>query len=44
MRGGVWSISFHDPDGMWSEVMWMGPGASFDRIGSPPEWDMIDPS
>ena len=41
--GGVWSISFHDPDGAWSEVMWMGPDASFADIKSPPEWEMIEP-
>jgi len=44
MGSSVWSISFHDPDGMWGEVMWMGPDASFDGIKSPPEWEMIDPS
>ena len=43
MGGSVWSISFHDPDGAWSEVMWMGPDARFDHIKSPPEWEMIDP-
>ena len=43
MGGGVWSISFHDPDGAWSEVMWMGPDARFADIKSPPEWEMIDP-
>jgi catechol 2,3-dioxygenase-like lactoylglutathione lyase family enzyme len=44
MGGSVWSFSFHDPDGMWGEVMWMPPGASFDDIKRPPEWEMIDPS
>jgi hypothetical protein len=24
--------------------MWMPPGASFDDIKRPPEWEMIDPS
>lgn len=43
MGGGVWSISFHDPDGMWGEVMWMSADASFDAIKPPPEWEMIDP-
>jgi catechol 2,3-dioxygenase-like lactoylglutathione lyase family enzyme len=43
MGGSVWSISFHDPDGGWHEVMWMGPGASFADIKSPPQWEMIDP-
>jgi catechol 2,3-dioxygenase-like lactoylglutathione lyase family enzyme len=43
MGGSVWSISFHDPDGMWGEVMWVPPGASFDDIKRPPEWEMIDP-
>jgi hypothetical protein len=36
--------SLHDPDGMWCEVMWMPPGASFDDIKRAPEWEMIDPS
>ena len=44
MGGGVWSISFHDPDGAWSEVMWMSPDARFADIKSPPDWEMIDPS
>jgi catechol 2,3-dioxygenase-like lactoylglutathione lyase family enzyme len=44
MGGGVWSISFHDPDGMWGEVMWMGPNASFEDIKRPDEWEMIDPA
>lgn len=43
MGGSVWSISFHDPDGMWGEVMWMPPGARFDDIERPSEWEMIDP-
>lgn len=43
MGGSVWSLSFHDPDGAWHEIMWMGPGASFDEIKRPPEWEMIDP-
>jgi catechol 2,3-dioxygenase-like lactoylglutathione lyase family enzyme len=43
MGGSVWSISFHDPDGAWSEVMWMEPDARFEDIKSPPEWEMIDP-
>jgi catechol 2,3-dioxygenase-like lactoylglutathione lyase family enzyme len=43
MGGSVWSISFHDPDDAWGEVMWMGPGARFEDIKSPPEWEMIDP-
>ena len=43
MGGSVWSISFHDPDGMWGEVMWMPSDASFDQIKRPPEWKMIDP-
>ena len=42
MGGSVWSFSFHDPDGTWHEVMWMGSGARFDDIESPPEWEMID--
>jgi catechol 2,3-dioxygenase-like lactoylglutathione lyase family enzyme len=43
MGGSVWSISFHDPDGGWHEVMWMEPGAHFEHIKSPTEWEMIDP-
>jgi catechol 2,3-dioxygenase-like lactoylglutathione lyase family enzyme len=43
MGGGVWTISFHDPDGMWGELMWMPPGAGFEDIKRPPEWEMIDP-
>ena len=43
MGGSVWSISFHDPDGGWHEVMWMKPAARFEDIKSPPEWEMIDP-
>ena len=43
MGGSVWSISFHDPDGAWGEVMWAPPHARFDGIKSPPEWEMIDP-
>ncbi|HET7745088.1 MAG TPA: VOC family protein [Gaiellaceae bacterium] len=43
MGGSVWSVSYHDPDGMWVEVMWMPPGARFDDIKRPPEWEMIDP-
>ena len=44
MGGSVWSFSFHDPDGMWGEVMWMPPSARFSDIERPPEWKMIDPS
>lgn len=43
MGGGVWSISFHDPDEAWSEVMWMGADASFEDIKPLPEWAIIDP-
>jgi catechol 2,3-dioxygenase-like lactoylglutathione lyase family enzyme len=43
MGGSVWSFSFHDPDGMWSEVMWVGPDARFEDIGPPAAWSMIDP-
>lgn len=43
MGGSVWSFSFHDPDGTWSEVMWAGPDARFEDIGRPDEWKMIDP-
>ena len=44
MGGSLWSISFHDPDGAWGEVMWAPPDARFEDIGSPPDWRMIDPS
>lgn len=44
MGGSVWSFSFHDPDGMWGEVMWIPPGASLKDVKRPPEWEMIDPS
>jgi catechol 2,3-dioxygenase-like lactoylglutathione lyase family enzyme len=42
--GSMWSFSFYDPDGGWSEVMWVKPGAP-DNSGhtSPDEWQMIDP-
>jgi catechol 2,3-dioxygenase-like lactoylglutathione lyase family enzyme len=43
MGGSVWSISFHDPDGAWSEVMWVGPDARFEDIKRPDEWQMIEP-
>ena len=42
MGGSVWSLSFHDPDGAWVEVMWVGPNGRFEDIGSPPEWKMIE--
>ena len=44
MGGGVWSLSFHDPDGAWHEVMSSQPGARFEDIGPPPDWEMIDPN
>jgi catechol 2,3-dioxygenase-like lactoylglutathione lyase family enzyme len=41
--GSMWSFSFHDPDGMWSELMWAKPGVSLDEghMG-PSEWQMIE--
>lgn len=42
MGGSVLSFSFHDPDGAWGEVMWSGPEARFEDIGSPSEWRMVD--
>ncbi len=42
MGGSVYSISFHDPDGAWSEVMWIGPDARFGAIGPPSAWTMVD--
>jgi catechol 2,3-dioxygenase-like lactoylglutathione lyase family enzyme len=44
MGGSVWSISFHDPDDAWCEVMWIGSDARFEDIGHPGEWEMIDPA
>jgi catechol 2,3-dioxygenase-like lactoylglutathione lyase family enzyme len=42
--GAMLSFSFHDPDGMWGEVMWLRPGQSFaETMLPPPEWRMIDP-
>jgi len=42
MGGSVYSLSFHDPDGAWGEVMWIGPDARFEDIGHPFEWSMVD--
>ena len=41
--GAMWSLSFHDPDGGWHEVMWVKPDASLDDMTRPDEWVMIDP-
>ena len=40
--GAVWSLSFHDPDDGWHEVMWTKPGASLADLKPPPEWQMIE--
>jgi catechol 2,3-dioxygenase-like lactoylglutathione lyase family enzyme len=42
--GALWSISFHDPDDAWHEVIWVKPGASLtDDFERPEDWNMIDP-
>ena len=35
------SFSFHDPDDGWHEVMWVKPGAAFEDLKPPGEWEMI---
>jgi catechol 2,3-dioxygenase-like lactoylglutathione lyase family enzyme len=41
--GSMWSLSFHDPDGGWHEVMWLKPGSSAEEGVLPPrEWRMIE--
>ena len=40
--GAVWSLSFHDPDEGWHEVMWAKPGAALADLKPPPEWRMIE--
>lgn len=40
--GSMLSISFHDPDGAWHEVMWVKRGRSGEPPLSPPEWNMIE--
>ena len=41
--GSLLSISFHDPDGGWHEVIWVKPGASPGEGPKPPgEWTMIE--
>jgi catechol 2,3-dioxygenase-like lactoylglutathione lyase family enzyme len=42
--GAVLSISFHDPDGGWHEVIWVKPDVPLaEGFKRPPEWTMIDP-
>ena len=41
--GSMWSITFHDPDGAWQEVIWVKPGVALEETGRPGEWTMIDP-
>lgn len=41
--GSMWSISYHDPDGMWGEVMWVKPSVPLEQTGRPEDWEMIDP-
>jgi catechol 2,3-dioxygenase-like lactoylglutathione lyase family enzyme len=41
--GSMLSISFHDPDGAWHEVMWVKPDVSpEDGFKGPGEWAMIE--
>jgi catechol 2,3-dioxygenase-like lactoylglutathione lyase family enzyme len=41
--GAMWSLSFHDPDGGWHEVMWVKPGTSLaEDMKRPEEWEMVD--
>jgi catechol 2,3-dioxygenase-like lactoylglutathione lyase family enzyme len=40
--GSMLSISFHDPDGGWHEVMWVKPEAAGEAPRSPEHWRMID--
>jgi catechol 2,3-dioxygenase-like lactoylglutathione lyase family enzyme len=41
--GAMWSLSFHDPDDAWQEVIWVKPDASLDDFKDLSEWEMIDP-
>ena len=41
--GAMWSLSFHDPDDAWHEVIWAKPDASPNDFKDPVEWEMIDP-
>jgi catechol 2,3-dioxygenase-like lactoylglutathione lyase family enzyme len=40
--GPMLSMSFHDPDDAWHEVIWVKPGARSEDVGSPPDWNMIE--
>lgn len=40
--GSMLSISFHDPDDAWHEVIWAKPGAAAEGLVAPSEWKMID--
>jgi catechol 2,3-dioxygenase-like lactoylglutathione lyase family enzyme len=41
--GSLLSLSFHDPDGAWHEVIWVKPGGSFEKaFKRPEEWAMIE--
>jgi catechol 2,3-dioxygenase-like lactoylglutathione lyase family enzyme len=41
--GSMLSISFHDPDDGWHEVIWVKPGASRGEDAKPPgDWTMIE--
>jgi len=40
--GSMLSLSFHDPDDGWQEVIWVKPGARSQDLKSPPDWQMID--
>jgi catechol 2,3-dioxygenase-like lactoylglutathione lyase family enzyme len=40
--GAMWSLSFHDPDDGWHEVMWVKPDVPLDGFKGPADWKMID--
>jgi catechol 2,3-dioxygenase-like lactoylglutathione lyase family enzyme len=40
--GALWSLSFHDPDGGWHEVIWAKPNVALEELKPPGEWRMID--
>ena len=40
--GSLLSISFHDPDGGWHEVIWVKPGTSAEDMRTPADWTMIE--
>jgi catechol 2,3-dioxygenase-like lactoylglutathione lyase family enzyme len=40
--GSMLSVSFHDPDDAWQEVIWVKPGARSEDLKGPPDWVMIE--